>query len=116
MGTRPSWPTIAAELTAEGLSTSDGKPITAEYARQAWWRAQKAYQAKRPPREPPPVAPKTRRGETAPGVSRVPPAPPAPLPLPVMPPADHEPAESPRPKVKIDFKPATFRNPSDKDS
>ena len=46
MGTRPGWPTIAAELTAEGLSTNDGGPITADYARQAWWRAQKAHKAK----------------------------------------------------------------------
>lgn len=36
--------------------------------------------------------------------------------LPTIRPVDDEPTESPRPKVKIDFKPATFRNPSDKDN
>lgn len=43
---RPGWLTIAAELTAEGLTTSSGGPITAEYARQAWSRAHKAYEAR----------------------------------------------------------------------
>jgi hypothetical protein len=45
---RPSWKAIAEELRAEGLTTKDGNPIDARYARVVWHRASKACQAKPP--------------------------------------------------------------------
>ena len=65
---RPGWQSIADELSAEGLTMKDGKPITAAYARVTWWRAHKAYDAIRPPRPPARLVPVMRRGEVAQGV------------------------------------------------
>lgn len=45
---RPTWEAVARELTAEGLKTRDGSVLTAAYARNAWWRADKAIKAATP--------------------------------------------------------------------
>ena len=109
---RPGWQSIANELSAEGLAMKDGQPLTGAYARVTWWRAHKSHEAKRPVRasRAPVFAPRGR--EIAHGV------------LPVADdagasdeqPIHDEPTESPRPKIKLDFKPAKFRNVSDKES
>lgn len=98
---RPSWDAITEELTAEGLTKRNGLPITPAYARQAWWRADRAYAARKPadakrrqPTAPPPVP--------APSPSVAPPA----VPLrPAFDPTDGEPDPAPKPR----FKPATFK-------
>jgi len=68
---RPGWQSIADELSIEGLTMKDGRPITAAYARVTWWRAHKSYETKRPLRVPraPVLAPRGR--ELAHGVSPV---------------------------------------------
>ncbi len=108
----PAWTDLAAYLSSQGLKDGNGNPPRARGTRDVWFRVRQEVK-QRPPREPPLVARQARDGETAPGVS---PMPPVPRPLPTVHPVDDQPTESPRPKVKLDFKPAKFRNPSDKES
>ena len=67
---RPGWAAIATELNAEGLTRRDGAPITAEYARHAWFRARRARTAvaltapeKTRPVSPTPAAPASDEDE-----------------------------------------------------
>ena len=108
----PAWTELAAYLSSQGLKDGNGNPPRARGTRDVWFRVRQEVK-QRPLREPPLVAPKARSGETTRGTSPMPPVSPS---LPTIRPVDDEPTESPRPKVKIDFKPATFRNPSDKDN
>ncbi len=99
----PAWNDLAAYLASQGLKDGNGNPPRARGTRDVWFRVRQEIKQR-----PPPVAPKARSGETTPSVS-------VPRPLSTVHPVDDEPAESPRPKTKIDFRPATFRNPADKD-
>lgn len=63
---RPGWKAIAAELQAEGLTGKDGASITATYARQAWWRADRAYMKSRPPKLATVTAPEPKPAPPAP--------------------------------------------------
>lgn len=115
---RPGWQSIADELSAEGLAMKDGAPLTASYARLTWWRAHRSFETKHPPRAVPKPIPATQGREVTHGVVPLAIVPTAsvgtpPFRQPDPPPDDYE---APRPKVKIDFKPATFRNPTDKES
>jgi len=68
---RPGWQSIADELSAEGLTMKNGMPITAAYARVTWWRAHKAYEAKRLVRAPRAPVPAPRGRELAYGVAPI---------------------------------------------
>lgn len=105
----PAWTDLAAYLAGQGLKDGNGNTPTARGTRDVWFRVRQEVK-QRPPRVPSPVVSTALGGKIAPGIAPVSP------PLPTIHPAEYEPAESPRPKVKLDLKPAVFRNPSDKDS
>lgn len=63
---RPGWKAIAAELQTEGLTGKDGASITATYARQAWWRADRAYTKSRPPKPAAILAPEPKPASSTP--------------------------------------------------
>jgi len=109
----PAWTDLAGYLANQGLKDGNGNPPSARGTRDVWFRVRQEVK-QRQAREPAPVAPKARSGETVPGISLVPPVI-RQLPTTVQP-VDDEPMESPRPKIKLEFKPAKFRNPPDKES
>lgn len=62
---KPGWDVVAAELTADGITMANGKPVTPAYARHTWWKVQRyrgalaktIKQAAQPPAKPQPVTP-----------------------------------------------------------
>ena len=86
----PAWAAFATAVAALGITDAEGKPPTAESARQTWYRVRRdvaAARARRRARAAPSLAP----DEIAPGVHLVPPEPGS---------------DPPRPRAKLDLRPA----------
>ena len=86
----PAWSAFASAVAAIGLTDADGKPPTAEGARQTWYRVRRdvaAARARRLAKSAPALAP----GEIAPGVRAA---------APVAEP------DTPRPRMALDIRPA----------
>ena len=43
---RPNWKAIAAELTADGMTDAEGKPLSPERVRQTWFHVRKRVRSK----------------------------------------------------------------------